>query len=68
VSVRAEQADELQQLLNLKRPPVAMRFTDDANAAPAYQGRVAAGCVFWQHATGATPSYGDTFGYFSQGG
>src|SRR5688500_458994 len=63
VSDWTAQAEELQQLLGFEIPAVAITFQDHVNgttpfgaplAPPAADGRtgsVAAGCVFWMHAT-----------------
>ena len=45
-------AATLSECLNLKQPPVAVSFTATApDAVAPHEGRVAAGCVFWQEST-----------------
>jgi len=66
VNDRKAQAEELQELLGFEIPAIAITFQDHVNGArpfgaplaqPAADGRtgsVAAGCVFWMHATDRT--------------
>jgi len=42
---------KLTEALRLQHPPIAVTLTDDPPASiPAFDGRVAAGCVFWERA------------------
>jgi uncharacterized protein (DUF169 family) len=51
----SEIAESLQRSLTLRIPPVAIALSDTAPAGvPAFSGRVAAGCRFWQEAATRT--------------
>lgn len=55
MSTNADAARTLTDALSLALPPVAVCLTDQVPpGVPAFAGRVAAGCVFWQEATRRT--------------
>ena len=55
MSDHAKLSEDLVSALDLALPPIAVSFAEVAPAnAPAYEGNVPAGCVFWQHAAART--------------